>query len=379
MNVLRIGYFPSKKELLEPNAIITHGLALTHVFPLSREIEKLGVNQFFYSGGGFRAGSFEEINGFKVFRTMLPQKPFYLPYSLSLALNFKKIEKKTGGIDIIHSHNPAYAYGFALPFFSRFFPEKPLVITSHGTFPYFSHNSVDLFFIKKLLKKSYFIAISKPSKEQLLFLGAKKERIRLITTGTNTDFFKPGNFERSDILFVGRLVKSKNVETLIKAIKHVLKVNNKIKLRIVGSGEQKASLRQLAKKIGVAKNVLFLGSMQGKKLALEYAKAKICVFPHLHNSFGKVVIEAMSSGTPIITTDFDLPANVKKAVVSYDYKKAGNEKLLAEKILQLLEDKEKRKKLGLNARKIVLKNYSWKAKAKETVKFYREITEKGGL
>src|SRR3989344_5515069 len=181
MNILRMTSFPEKKEITEnPNAIIDHGLALTHILPLSKELIKKGHKIAIYSGEGRRKKKFEEIEKIQIFRTSLPQKPMYLPYGFSLIKNIKKIEEKIGKIDIIHAHNPSYAFAFA---FQGLMPKKPLVITWHGT-----------------------------------FIHSKKEDKKL-----------------NEILFVGRLVEWKNPETLIKAMKLIEK-KSKLKLRIIGKG-----------------------------------------------------------------------------------------------------------------------------------------------
>src|SRR3989344_6780222 len=168
MNILRMTSFPEKKEITEnPNAIIDHGLALTHILPLSKELIKKGHKIAIYSGEGRRKKKFEEIEKIQIFRTSLPQKPMYLPYGFSLIKNIKKIEEKIGKIDIIHAHNPSYAFAFA---FQGLMPKKPLVITWHGTF---IHSKKEDFLLKKLAKKAEFIAINEPSRKEIIKFGAK--------------------------------------------------------------------------------------------------------------------------------------------------------------------------------------------------------------
>ena len=174
MNTLRLTYVPTEKEAKKKNAIIEHGLFLTHVVPLSKNLKKNGANTIFFSKGEEKKG--EKFEGFQVLRTKKPQQPFFMIYG-------KDASKRLEGIDLVHAHNPAYAYYFGVN--RKALGGRPIVITWHGFFPYkkYKLGVIHKFFLSKLAKFAHFVAINQPSIEQLKELGVPKSRINFITTG----------------------------------------------------------------------------------------------------------------------------------------------------------------------------------------------------
>ena len=95
-----------------------------------------------------------------------------------------------------------------------------------------------------------------------------------------------------DILFVGRLIKEKNVDFLIDSVK------DKFSLGIIGVGPEQERLKKLAK---VYPKIKFLGNVKETKKVYGYMKgAKIFAFPSEREGFGIVVLEAIACGTPAI-------------------------------------------------------------------------------
>src|SRR3989338_11412910 len=247
MNILRLTAFPSNDEIKNnPETVINHNLIMTHIIPLSKELIKKGHKVSAYCSGAFRMPSFEVIEGIKIFRTRLFQKPYFLPYGLSLIFDMKKIEKKIGEIDIIHSHNHSYAYAFAL---FPFMPKKPLVVTIHGSFKF---DFIESFILKRLAKKAFFIVINEPSRKIMKSFGVNDERIFFIPTGVDTSQFRPLKKEKK-IIFSGRFVWWKNIETIIRAFSLIEKDFPDYKLVLAGSGKEESSLRELTERLGLEK------------------------------------------------------------------------------------------------------------------------------
>jgi glycosyltransferase involved in cell wall biosynthesis len=95
-------------------------------------------------------------------------------------------------------------------------------------------------------------------------------------------------------LFAGRLVKEKDVETLLEAHRILLQRGVKYKLVFVGEGPMRGQIER------EAADVILAGHLQGDQLSRAYASADIFVFPSTTESFGNVVLEAAASGLPII-------------------------------------------------------------------------------
>ena len=119
----------------------------------------------------------------------------------------------------------------------------------------------------------------------------------IITIPNFLNEFKDLKIERvNEIVCVGRLIKSKGHDYLIKAFSMV--DNEDWKLIIVGDGPEKSNIEELTLSLGLSSKVLFVGNQ--KEVNAYYQRAKIFAFPSLTEGFPNVLIEAMACGTPVI-------------------------------------------------------------------------------
>lgn len=104
-------------------------------------------------------------------------------------------------------------------------------------------------------------------------------------------------------LYVGTLTERKGVGDLIGALASLRKGGTAARLRIVGTGPMLESLQELARKLGVEKDVQFLGHIaDGRRLAKIYAECDTLVLPSRNEGFGRVLYEAALSGLPIVAS-----------------------------------------------------------------------------
>ena len=157
------------------------------------------------------------------------------------------------------------------------------------------------------------------------------------------------------ILSVGRLSKEKGFEYLLKAFS-LLKERSNARLVILGEGKEEANLKKLSKELGIDKQVFFLGF---KDNPYKYMKrSTIFVFPSLYESFGIAMVEAMSCGVPVIATkSYEGIENIIEHERTGLLINAGDEHVIAESMLRLLDDDGLRRSLSKEAKKKVL-NYS---------------------
>ena len=120
--------------------------------------------------------------------------------------------------------------------------------------------------------------------------------VTVIPNGVDRDEFRPDMATTNEdyILFVGRLVNRKHPELIIELAKQRTDLNFAIR----GNGPLKEKLERR-----VPANVEFLGHLSETELIEEYSRASVTICPYENEGFGMVVIESMSSGTPVIGLD----------------------------------------------------------------------------
>ncbi len=170
------------------------------------------------------------------------------------------------------------------------------------------------------------------------------------------------------ILYAGNFYPHKNVAILIKALPEVLINHPVLKLVLVGPEDYfQGKLKQLAKKLGVEKSVVFPGFVEYERLLGFYKEAELFVFPSLSEGFGLGPLEAMAQGTPVLSSDAScMPEVLGEAAIYFD---PHNHEQLAEEIDAALNSPEELVGLKKLGQKQATK-YSWDKMAKQTLKIY---------
>ncbi|MDH5495672.1 MAG: glycosyltransferase family 4 protein, partial [Candidatus Bathyarchaeota archaeon] len=192
--------------------------------------------------------------------------------------------------------------------------------------------------------------------------------------GVDTGIFKPAEkrFRKDgyEILYAGYLYELKGVEYLIRSMALVARERRDVKLRIVGEGPEKSRLMALTKALNLEERVLFEGFVPHTRIVRCYQKCDIFCFPTLGEPFGKVVLEAMACGKPVIASNVGGPAEIIENERTGFLIPPAQPLILAKAILGLIADKQKMKKIGVNARTAVAQRYSWQSIAENYQKLY---------
>lgn len=114
--------------------------------------------------------------------------------------------------------------------------------------------------------------------------------------------------DNKNIIAVGRLVKEKGFDDLIRVFNIVHRKDKNIKLTIVGDGNEKENLKKLISEYKLNKYIKLTGFLTQDMLKKEYRKASLFVMTSWEESFGLVLLEAMSYGIPCIAFDSALGA-----------------------------------------------------------------------
>jgi glycosyltransferase involved in cell wall biosynthesis len=144
----------------------------------------------------------------------------------------------------------------------------------------------------------------------------RKKRIHYVPPGVDIKGINetPSSESECDVLYVGRLVKDKNVGMLIRAIYEISKKSSDISCVILGSGIEETPLRRLIKKYGLEDNITIIKNVPHARDVYGLMKAsKVFVLPSIREGFGIVVLEALACGLPVIT--IDTLANASKDLI----------------------------------------------------------------
>lgn len=192
-----------------------------------------------------------------------------------------------------------------------------------------------------------------------------------VKTTSMDDLKKKYNLKGDFILFVGTLQPRKNIEKLIEAFSLLAPINKDLTLVIVGKqGWLYEDILQAPKKFGISEKVKFVSFVPDDELPSFYKHALCFVLPSLYEGFGLPVVEAMSYGCPVITSNVSsLPEAGGDAALYVDPQSVKD---IAEKITMVVEDEKLRKEMIAKG-KIQVKKFSWEKTAKETLAVLQEV------
>ncbi|HEY8550907.1 MAG TPA: glycosyltransferase family 1 protein [Vicinamibacterales bacterium] len=229
------------------------------------------------------------------------------------------------------------------------------------------------------------LTVSSASKHDILrFFRIPEDKISVIYNAIDERFRTPPPDEEVHrirerfqlyepfVLYAGNVKPHKNLERLIEAF-HQLHVNgfDDLKLLIIGNDISKyATLRRAIHAHNLHKYVRFLGFVPDQTLAILYRLASVFVFPSLYEGFGLPPLEAMASGTPVVTSNVSsLPEVVGSAAVLVD---PTDPAAIAEGIAHVLYDPQLRDELRRRGLERAAQ-FSWETAAREVHAIYEAI------
>ncbi len=189
--------------------------------------------------------------------------------------------------------------------------------------------------------------------ELMRSFGVSPAKIRKIPRGIDLSLFRPdrrnpliwqryGLGNELKVLYVGRISKEKNLDSLIRAFTSVSTAAPTARLILVGDGPHLGELRRTA---GQAR-VMFTGPITGEELAQLYASADVFVFPSETETFGNAVVEAQAAGLPVIVANKGAVGEHVIDGITGLIVDASDPLQLQRQILRLLADPDLRARMG---------------------------------
>ena len=292
-------------------------------------------------------------------------------------LHVVNIEKFLGDVDVFHSWDwyqpPTKAkkvttvHDVSFLHYPEVFPKRTIRTQTNR-----------LYWVKK--EVDLVIADSKATKNDLVeLLGFDEKKIKVIYLGVSDSWKeKPVNINKLKvikkkykikgeyILSVGTLEPRKNIKTVIKAFNELKKPN--LKLVLVGKLGWGGDIKKITEKID--SGVVVTGFIPDEDLAPLYQGAHCFVYPSLYEGFGLPVLEAMASGTPVITSNVSSLLEIAgEAALLVDPKKTSE---ITKAMKKIIESKSLAKNLSDKGKRQAAK-FTWEKTAQQTLTAYKQL------
>lgn len=193
------------------------------------------------------------------------------------------------------------------------------------------------------------------------------DRITVLPNYVDTERFKPGAGpkDRCTVLYVGRIAREKNLESLARAIEPL-----RATLKIIGEGRLRAELQERFASLNG--RIVWEGNRPNRDLPRHLNRAGIFVLPSLYEGHPKVLIEAMACGLPVIGAR---SPGIEELIVNGETGRlcGTDPESIQDALEELLSDEALCARLGNNARKYVLERFALHTIAEAEASLLREV------
>ncbi|WP_285635070.1 glycosyltransferase [Lentzea sp. NBRC 102530] len=274
--------------------------------------------------------------------------------------------------DVVHSHGKLAGLA-AVTSVDR--TRTPVVHSGHGDDSPEPLRSGDA---ARLLAREVarFVTTSAAEVPELTRTGVHRARISIVPGGVDLDLFHPdGAVARKRharrIVTVANAESSRGVAELVS----VLPLLDDTEVVVVGAGAEARELRSFARHAGVAQRVVLAGRVprSARPALLRSADVVVCL-PETA-PFGRIALEAMACGTPVVATEVGVLADAVVRGVSGLHVPAGNPRALTRTLTRLLDEVSAREQLGIAARDRATARYSRDRLARELTSVYARVAD----
>jgi len=330
---------------------------------------------------------YELIEGIHIYRHKLPLEAegaagYLLEYTTALFWEFVLAWRVflTRGFDVIHACNPPDNIFLIGGFFKLF--GKKFLFDHHDINPelYEAKFGRRDFFYKVMLAwerwtfNTAHISIATNQSYKRIAIergGMPEDRVFVVRSGPKLDRLKiipPVSALKKGrkylVGYVGVMGKQEGIDYLLRAAKHIVSELGRkdVHFGLVGGGTSLEEMKAYADDLGVQDYVTFTGRVPDHDMLEMLNTADVCVNPDVANEMNdkstmNKIMEYMALGKPVV--QFDLTEGRYSAQEASLYAIKNDERDMAEKIIELLDDEEKRHRMGEYGRKRVEETLSW--------------------
>src|SRR3989339_238877 len=282
--------------------------------------------------------------------------------------------------------------GFAALFFKWLNPKTPFVLTLQEGDPeeHIKRRLGIMYYLWKFIFSSAdaISVISNYLGKLAVQEGALVEP-KVIPNGVNLELFSKRNLEEENnlrqklniadndfvVITTSRLVIKNGIDTLIKSMPIVSQKISNLKILILGTGPEEKNLRNLAAQIGVLTDIIFLGDVEQEKIPSYLHLSSVFVRASRSEGLGNSFLEAMAASVPIIGTMVGgIPDFLEDGVTGLACG-PEDENSLAEKIIFLFDNIDKKEKIVENAKNLINKSYEWGSISRSMNDIFEEVSQ----
>lgn len=220
------------------------------------------------------------------------------------------------------------------------------------------------------------------------YFGTPVDKVDIVPNGIDPTPFQAleqvdlGNFRRQYaapdeklVLYVGRIVHEKGVDTLVRSATQVLSAVPQAKFVVAGKGPELQRLRDLVESLHLWEKVLMAGFISDDERNRLYKVADCAVFPSLYEPFGIVALEAMAARTPVVVSEVgglrEVVRHAETGITIYP----NNVDSCAWGIVHTLQHPRWAQQRVDNAYQEVLTVYNWDTIARQTIQVYQRAVD----
>jgi glycosyltransferase involved in cell wall biosynthesis len=291
----------------------------------------------------------------------------------------REIMRLRRNVDIIHVHSHLF-FSTNVCVLARLLRSAPLIITSHGLISASAPSWLNTLYKHTFSRATFHIAdhilcYTDIERESIEKLGIDCRKISVIHNGVDTTLFAPCDSEKTgngkQILWVGRYVLGKGVDYLIEAFFRVLEKIPDAHLVLVGEGPEKTVIEEKIRILQIKGAVTMIDYVDNDELPGTYNNSDVFVLPSLMEGVPRTILEAMSCGVPVVTTDLlHLVDIVNGAGLVVPPKDPA---VLSAAILTVLQDPALAEKMGQRGRTKIEQEYSWEDTVGKTLAVYEAV------
>jgi glycosyltransferase involved in cell wall biosynthesis len=356
-----------------------------YVYNLSKKLVERGNEVTVLTRGSASKTTREVVDGIELFKaSFFPVYPFHMWIHGMFAKTILKSLEST--LTLVHLHTP-----ISPPVVTSL----PIITTVHTCMKFDSryHEILDplslaekvqstivspltesrIFRISRLIT-----TVSHSVAEEVKQYGIDSDRIKVVGNGVDEKVFFPLRNKGSGeeyVLYTGVLRARKGLFDLIDCAKYVCETHHLTKFLICGSGPFLLRLKEKAQRMGLHERVLFLGHVTRERLIELYQNAVVHVVPSHYEGLPTVLLEAMSSGIPVVATNVGGNSEVISSGINGLLIPPKSPEDMAKAVSKLLDDRELGKRIGRAARKTIEEHYTWEKITEKITKWYEYLSQ----